>query len=196
LPMTQYTDDPSAFPQPFPLVAAATGTTQVSTSWGLVDGAHHYEVWRSSNNGPYVLAGSPTLSPFVDVGRSSDTTYLYKVRAVSAMGGSSNFSNVDLATTVAFSNEPLQAGVTNIRATHVSELRTAVTAVRNAAGLPPASFTDPVLDGVVVKAVHVTELRAALDEARAAIGVGAIGFPPLTPVVRAVDIMQLRNGVK
>ena len=198
LPMTQYTDDPSHFPQPFPLAAAATGTTQVSTSWGLVDGAHHYEVWRSSNNAPYVLAGSPTFSPFVDVGRSSDTTYLYKVRAVSAMGGYSNFSSIDLATTVAFSNDPLQAGVTNIRATHLNELRTAVNAVRSSAGLSPASFTDPVPDGVVVKAVHVTELRAALDAARAAIGVSAIGYTPIAPgtLVRAVDITQLRNGVK
>jgi len=199
LPITQTTDDPSGFPPPGSTLATATDTSQVSLTWTPVDGANHYEVFSSSNNTPFVLAGSPAGPPFVDLGRSSGTTYLYKIRAVSSMGGYSNFSNVDLATTVEFSDDPLQPGFTTVQAAHMLELRDAVNAVRAAAGLAPSSFTDVVLGGVALKASHLLELRAALDAARSSIGVPGIVYTNMITVgtlVRAVDLSELRIGVK
>ena len=54
--------------------------------------------------------------------------------------------------------------VSTIRAIHITELRTALTAVYVAAGQAPPVFTDPtIIPGVTpLKAVHILELRAAV----------------------------------
>ena len=95
---------------------------------------------------------------------------------------------------------------TPVKATHVTELRTAVNAVRFmstelGAPLPPFPFTDGSLASVAMKKTHIEELRAALDAARA-----ALGLPPVTytdavltsavSTITAAHIEQLRTGVK
>jgi len=83
----------------------------------------------------------------------------------------------------------------------VTELRTAVNALRGAAGLGAASFTDASLPGIPIKALHITQLRAALDAARIALGLPAITYADsaltagVTPV-KAVHLQQLRNGIE
>jgi hypothetical protein len=52
--------------------------------------------------------------------------------------------------------------VTVIKAVHLTELRTAVNAVRTAAGLSPATFTDATPGGILIKAIHIQELRAGV----------------------------------
>ncbi len=66
-----------------------------------------------------------------------------------------------------FTDDPLVAGVTPVRAVHFEELRQRIDALRAQAGLSGFSWTDAVLTpGVTpVLRVHVTELRAALDAA-------------------------------
>jgi hypothetical protein len=56
------------------------------------------------------------------------------------------------------------SGAVIIRRTHLVELRTALTAVFAARGLPAPAWSDPTISpGVtIVRAVHITDLRAAV----------------------------------
>lgn len=107
-----------------------------------------------------------------------------------ANGTQTAFSNVDVATTIVFTDGP------RIQAAHVTELRAAVAAMRSAAGLPAAGFTDPV--PTFVKAVHWTELRARLDEARSALGLPGVAYTVLTAGTRvqAVHLQELQRAVQ
>jgi hypothetical protein len=131
---------------------------------------------------------------------SSTTTYIYRVRSVDAQGNYSDFSNTDIATTIVFTDDPLVVGVTMIFKEHVIELRQAVNAVRAAAGLSAATWTDSSLTGVVVQAAHVSELRSNLDAALSLLGLSTGGYTdtltPGTTLIRAVHVTELRNRVK
>jgi hypothetical protein len=101
----------------------------------------------------------------------------------------------------AFTDDPLVAGSTRIKAVHITEMRSRIDLLRVRFGLQPYTWTDASLAaGTLVRAVHVTQLREALAEAYL-----AAGRPPpsytdqvLTPqntVVRAVHIQELRTAV-
>src|SRR6266508_520677 len=64
-----------------------------------------------------------------------------------------------------FTDDPVTAGVTVVKAAHVSELRTCVAALRAQSSLPVVNWTDPVLHPrlTVVRAVHLVEIRSALQ---------------------------------
>ena len=105
---------------------------------------------------------------------------------------------------IPFTDATLIAGVTPLRAIHVSELRTRINALRQRFGLTPVSWTDPVLTGVPARAVHVAELRSALQQAFDAALVQ--GFAAPRPVfaeaalgpgipIRSLHIQQLRDAV-
>jgi hypothetical protein len=98
-----------------------------------------------------------------------------------------------------FTDDPLVVGVTLVKATHLSELRTAVNQARARAGKSPAAWTDDPAQANVtaIKAVHLTELRTQLDDARSALGLGPASYtdPTLTvgtTTVKAVHIEELR----
>jgi fibronectin type 3 domain-containing protein len=175
---------------------AATGTL-VNLSWNAVQNTAHYEVWRSSGGGAFALMSSPATSPTTDA-VSAGTTYIYKLKAVSNTLGTSAFSTPDIATTIFFA-EALVSGTTTIKASHLTELRAAVNAVRVAAGLTLPTYTDASPAGVFIKAVHITELRTALNAARTAIGLPGLTYQNTltagTTPVRAVDFNEIRNGV-
>lgn len=179
-------------------VVATAAPTSVSVTWSASAGATSYEVVRIGAGGGLTSLGTTGSSPFTDSLAAADTAYLYQVRAVAP--GTSSFSAVDLATTSTFS-DPVLTGIT-VQATHVGELRDAINAVRTLAGLEPYTFTDATLSsGVPIKAVHLTDLRTALDSARATLSLPAISYThvPLTPgasVIAAVDVAELRDGVK
>jgi hypothetical protein len=179
--------------------ATATSGSQVALSWLAVSGATSYEVYRATTvNGTYTLAVTTSATSTVDSGRSADTTYLYKVRAL-GNGGSSAFSPIDAATTVVFMDASLAGTV--IKAVHIDQLRTAVNAMRTAAVLTPTTFTDGSLPGVIIKRLHISELRTSLDAARSTIGLAAIGYTDstLTPgvtIVKAAHIQELRAGTQ
>ncbi|HEV8658044.1 MAG TPA: fibronectin type III domain-containing protein [Thermoanaerobaculia bacterium] len=186
-------DTPSGFS------ATATSSSQVALSWLAVTGATGYEVHRATTISTFSLALSTTsATSAVDSSRLANTTYLYKVRAIGA-GGPSAFSTVDAATTIVFTDASLPGK--GIRAIHIMELRTAVNAMRIAAGLTQTTFTDASLAGTVIKRVHITELRSSLDAARSTIGLSAMGYtdPTLTAgvtMVKAAHLQELRNGTQ
>ena len=102
-----------------------------------------------------------------------------------------------------FTDDPIVAGVTPVRAVHILELRQTIDQLRAIAGLPPSAWTDPALTpGVTaMRAVHVTELRARLDEALTRLGYGTSPYtdPSLSPassIVRAVHLTELRARVQ
>jgi hypothetical protein len=68
---------------------------------------------------------------------------------------------VDAATTVSFTDAVLSSAI-QVKAVHITQLRTAVNAMRATANLPAISYTDPTItaQSTKVKAAHVTELRA------------------------------------
>ncbi len=175
--------------------AAALSSAVIGVFWTLVDGATTYEIDRKAPGGAFTHILTVTSNGINDY-VASDTAYLYRVRAVNG-GGMSAYSAPDLATTVIFTDSPLVAGTT-VQALHLSELRTAVDAVRALAGLAAAGFTEPAIAGTTIKAVHLTELRSAIVEAREALSLsnGTFTDSSLTGIlVQAIHFEQLRDRV-
>jgi len=189
-------------PAPAGLVATAATATQVNVSWSASSGATQYELVRASASSGYATLTTTSSTSYSDLSVTAGGTYVYKVRAIDASTRQSPFSAPDAATTIFFTDDPLIAGSTTVKAVHVTELRQAVNAMRATAGLGATSFTDAELTGgVPVKAVHVQELRTALSQARTALGLTAIAYtdPTLTvgtTLLKAVHFQELRSGVK
>jgi hypothetical protein len=162
-----------------------------------VYGAQKYNMYRSVDGGPFVFfnSGSGLSYDTIQFGHSM----AYAVSAVDAAGNASPMGPRVVTSTVDFTDLTLTAGVTSSKALHVTQLQSAINGYRNAAGLPPATFT-AVAPGTTIAAVHLTELRTALSEARSALG-HPIAFtdPALTPGVtplRNVHVLELRNGIR
>jgi hypothetical protein len=190
------------FGAPALFIATATSTSQVALSWTPVSGATSYEVWRSSLNSAYSLAGTTIGTTLNDSGLTASRTYLYKVRAMNGVTPSS-FSTPDAATTVVFTDSPLVGGTTKIKAVHITELRTAVNLMRAAAGLSAATFTDSSLIAGTTqfKAVHLTELRTALNAARTAASLPALTYTDTTITAntttgKAAHLTEIRNALQ
>ncbi len=99
-----------------------------------------------------------------------------------------------------FTDDPLVAGATIIKAVHLTELRDAVNQARGRAGLGAASWTDESLSLVRIKAVHIRELRTNLDEARWALGLSLASYTDAQLIeggtlVKAAHIQELRTLV-
>lgn len=185
------------------VTATAVSNTQIDVQWSSVNNAEQYEVLRSSNNGPFVVIATVASSwspSYSDLAVQGNTAYLYRVR--SKKGTTVGMASpADLATTILFTDDPLLPGTTSMKTVHITQLRTAVNAVRAAAGLAPASFTDPSLTvGSWMKAIHITQLRTALDQARALLPVAPLVYtdPSLNGgmTIKAAHIRELRLGVK
>lgn len=183
---------------PSNLVARATSGSNINLTWIAVGAAHHYEVDRNAGAG-FVPIGTPATNAFSDSGRAANTAYLYRVRAIGNGGQVSVNSNIDIATTRLFTDDPLVARSTVIHASHITQLRVAVNAVRRLAGIGDFSFSDSSIAGLPMRATHVTELRSALDAARAALSLPAVVYTnPISTgaSIRAADIAEIRAGTK
>ena len=111
-------------------------------------------------------------------------------------------SGLTCASPGSFTDHPIVAGVTPLKAVHFTELRSRINGLRQAAGLPRFAWTDPVLrPGMPIRLVHLLELRSALAVAYAAVGrptpswTDASPTPGSTPI-RAAHLMELRAAVK
>ena len=193
---------PPPLTAPASVTATAIGTTQVDVTWSAVAAAEQYEVWRSHGGFPFSLIATPSGTAHSDTSVAGGTTYIYRVVAVDGSGNHSDQSVPDAATTIVFGDDPIVAHSTMIKASHITQIRSGVNAMRLAAGLGDVSYTDPSLTaGTPIKAVHITELRAALSAARSSIGLVPIDYtdPALvagsTPA-KGVHFQQLRDGCK
>ena len=109
---------------------------------------------------------------------------------------------VHQASPTVFMDDPIEPGVTPVRAIHFLELRARIDTLRAGAGLPAYGWTNPMLiPGVTpVGRVHLTELRTALSEAFVAAGhpAPAYAHAPVTAgttVIGSVHMTELRAAV-
>jgi hypothetical protein len=198
-------------PAPTGLLATATSGTTVSLTWTAPTGTiNSYQVERSQSiNGPYTpLSPNPQTTSFTDTTASGGIAYLYQVKAIYTGGGSSTYSNKDLATTIIFTDDPLNPTGTKtiIQAQHLIDLRQAVNAVRALAGLSSASWTypDPVSGPPSqrrqIYLEDITDLRSKLDDALTILGMSQ-PYPSSPPLARgsavsAAHFTQIRDRVK
>ncbi|HEY0158112.1 MAG TPA: FG-GAP-like repeat-containing protein [Thermoanaerobaculia bacterium] len=179
---------------PLVVQAAVDGTT-VHLSWLPYREATHYVVYLKGKWAHRWQTIHVYEAQYVRNIMPLDATWMYKVEARRPTG--TRPSAPFLVTTVAFTDPNGLRGV-KVKRSHVTELRTAVNAVRAFAGLTPAAFTDTT--PAIAKAVHVEELRTALSQARSAIGMPVTFTDPAltarTSVIRAVHIEELRNGTR
>jgi hypothetical protein len=100
-----------------------------------------------------------------------------------------------------FTDDPLIAGTTLIKAVHLTELRSRVDAIRVAKGLAAYAWSDPWLTAgaTSIRAQHIVDVRAALAQAYV-----AAGLPPPTytdPViepgttVKGAHIASIRSAI-
>jgi hypothetical protein len=192
---------------PTSVIATAVTTTSVAVSWSAPSGTapSKYHVYRSSDHVTYsqINGETTTGTSYTDSSASANAAYFYKVRSVSASSTESADSNRDLATTVIFTDPTLNAQSTRVKAAHITELRSAIAAVRTLAGLTAYSFVDSTITAGLtqVKKVHLTDLRTALDAARSILALPALSYTdnPVTvqsTVIKAAHIAELRAGVR
>jgi hypothetical protein len=184
-----------AIAAPSTVTATASGTALVNVTWSAVAGAEYYEVWRSVDGSAFAPVASPTAPPYADSEVVAGKAYLYRIRAVTGGGAQSPLSNPDVATTIVFTSDPLNAGAT-IRLAHITQLRFAVNALRASASLAPLAADPTIAAGAVVRAAHITALRTGLNQARDAAGLPAIAFDATLTIIRSAHVTTLRNGVK
>ncbi|MEK6289748.1 MAG: fibronectin type III domain-containing protein [Acidobacteriota bacterium] len=222
------TEEPAATSatQPANLAALANTVGQVHLTWdwspALGEALDHFVVERrlTITGPPTLLTPSPPTAPNFDDSISFGTvdstgtitgsvvTYLYRVRAVNTAGSTSEPSNGDLMTTINYSQDEIQQQITTVMKRDLAELRVAVNAVREAAGLNSfAGWTNPDLSqpSITIKTENIAELRGKFDEAFSAL---SVINPPTQPAymdptlqkqftpVRKAHFNELRKRVR
>ena len=196
------TEEPNPMVAPTNLIADTFSSARIDLTWTAAPGAHHYQVERAPNlGGTFAVVNSNVVgTTYQDTTVTSVNAYLYRVRTADAVGNLSAPSGIDVATAITFTDNPLTVGTTLVKAVHMTELRQAVNAVRAAANLSAATWTDPTLStSVTIKAVHVTELRTNLDAALTALGISTSAYtdPSLAGIViKKVHVDEVRQRVK
>lgn len=197
--LTQNTAGITVPAAPTNLAANAQSTTQVALSWTASAGATGYEIARRSGSSEIIVGSTSGATTFTDTGAPAGKANLYRVRALNG-AVPSPFSGGNLATTVAFTDDPLVVGSTKVKGTHLLEIRSAIDAVRATALLAPASYTNPITAGTTkIAATHFFELRSPLTSALSALGLPVPSFSSGVSApnkVLALHLTELRNAVK
>ena len=182
---------------------APDGTVTVDVSRVFADPDGDALTYTVSSSAPRVVTAS-AAGARVTLTAVGEGTATIRVTATDPGGLSAIQSFTVTVTTVSgsFTDDPLQPGVTPIKAVHFTELRTRIDALRSAAGLLRFSWTDPVLRAGVtrVRRVHLLELRSALAEAYGAAGLAAPRWTDASPAagstpIRAAHVTELRAAV-
>jgi hypothetical protein len=202
------TEEPSSMPSPTPsstapLTFSAFSGVDIYLEWTppMTGGTvNHYVVERKGSNGVVQLTGTAATT-FTDSAPPTNKVYRYRVQAVFTSGVTSDYSNGDIATTIAFDDDPIVPGETFIRAQHINQLRYAVNEAYVIAGGNPITWSvPPPSSGSEIKAEHVQDLWSYLMSARSALGLPLLPGMETAPVkgdiVRASHINAVRAGLK
>ena len=174
-----------------------SGEFNPTVSTSAIFGATHYDFYRAKDGEPLTLWSSNASGGTGEAFPANEARF-YAVVARDDAGHASPRSNIVIALGMAFTDEPLVGGGTDVKAAHINELQLGINAIRRAAGLPPAPFTS-VAPGAIIRAAEMAALHDALAQARTAIGLtttydgAAIG--PMT-VVLALHVQELRNQTR
>ncbi|HEV3486114.1 MAG TPA: hypothetical protein VG106_11950, partial [Vicinamibacterales bacterium] len=97
--------------------------------------------------------------------------------------------------TPTFTDNPLVAGTTPVKALHITELRTAIDDYREFAGLTTFAWSANVAVDSLIAAAQIAELRNALEPALVAEGRTATFANPLAvdDAIAAIDVQELRD---
>ncbi|PYN89533.1 MAG: hypothetical protein DMD87_05340 [Candidatus Rokuibacteriota bacterium] len=100
-----------------------------------------------------------------------------------------------------FTDNPLGAGTTVVKAVHITELRAAINAAQTRNEVPASSWmTDPTIaaGSTTIKAGHIVEMWTAVNQVYTKLGMAP---PPymdsIVPgtVIKAIHVQNLRNAV-
>ena len=133
-----------------------------------------------------VLSGSALDIEASGIDRDSGRGIIDAFRAVSAVVRT-------------FDDDPLVVGLHQVRARHITQLRSRIDTLRAKLGLSATAWTDSTITAGVtmVKLVHLTEMRAALSQVYVALGRSAPGFTAAGAgsTIAASHVTELRNAV-
>ena len=183
-----------------PLLDATGSATSVTLTWSAhsAPGPVVYEIYRGAPTTGFTLIGSSSATQYSHPAEIANATHFYRVRARDANGVYSPFSNTAFASVRTFTDDPLIAQVTKIKAAHFTELRSAINDARALAGLPVVMFD--VSPGRLVHAAEIDALRAALKGVYFSLGQEA---PPALNLpltagtsIKAAHIQELRHAVR
>ena len=182
---------------------AGTYRLEALVSSQLTTGAWHAEIDGVNVTGSVLVPNTGSWGAFQWVGQSG--VVLTAGRHILKVVADQQYFNLDairLTALVTFTDDPLVAQTTPVKALHITEVRAAIDSARVARGLAAFAWTDPTLTAgsTLVKAVHLTELRIALNEAyqAASLPVPTYTDPSVvggTTVVKAVHLTELRTAV-
>jgi hypothetical protein len=183
--------------------AWVNGSFQVSLTCPTLTGMT-YKFQRSTNLG---TTWTDVSNPDTGVSQSQSTATTYLYRALSNDGAQWSLRGpIDLATTITFADDPIVRGTTTPKLSHLTQLRTAIDAVRVAAGLSAATWSaPPAAQSSPISVAQLSELRARLGEALAVLVTldPSLGVPQYTDpslasglTIKADYIQQLRDRVK
>jgi hypothetical protein len=114
-------------------------------------------------------------------------------------GGALTDTDTVAVTVIGFTDDPLVAGTTVVRAVHITEMRSRIDSVRVRNGLGNYPWARTITPGTVtILAADIMELRTALDQAYDQIPQGHFGYartivPGLT--IQARDITDIRAAL-
>jgi RHS repeat-associated protein len=192
-------------------VAATPSSSNVVLGWSAASGATNYRVERKAAGTAYGSIGTTATTSLTDSSASPGQAYLYRVCAADSGGNcTSAYSNIALGARLNFATDPAITGyfedppnATIIKAAHITELRTAINAVRSLAGLQ-TTWTNNVTPGATVYADDVREMRTKLNDALVAMNVETSAYtdsaiisfaenPSNATTVKVAHIRELRQ---
>ena len=199
----------SGLAAPSGLAASACYGVKVNLIWTDNSASEtQFVLERKSPGGAYAVVSNSIAAnrtQYLDAGAglAALTSYTYRIKAVSSTGQESGYSNEALVVTgsaASFTDDPIVAGVTPVKAQHVAELRQAINAMRTCTGLASASWTYPAQAGDWVYAQDVQELRDSLQPTLVALGLSNPTYTdsPLAGgvTIKKAHIEELRQAVR
>lgn len=186
---------------PTNLTVTAASASSISLSWTAPGGSvDHYAIERATNiGGPFFFLTNVTgATTHADNTVTNLNSYLYRVRAVTALGLPSAPSNMALGTAISFEFTNPQGQ--QIKAQHFYDVRTAINSARTIGNLTTVTWARSNLFGLEVLASDVNELRTKLDEALTALSIPVTVYTDPTlqtgasgTLIKGVHIQELQT---
>lgn len=167
----------------------------VNVTWQESAGAVRYE---ADVNGFLLDLGPGAGTSTKIYGLTEPVCYAVRVRGVDVAGQRSAWSGRDIAVSTIYTNDPLIAQATTIRATDLADIRSAVDLVRQAAGLSVASYPHAIASGSPILGSDLTETKDALNSALSALGMPLVAFiaPSIDPRIDGSRVQVIRAATK